>query len=217
MYEEQSGTALSEKRLCAGGFGWGAQGAYESSVVRLGSHCSVMAYQTYTTEAIVCRALDKNTADRTYQLFTREAGMLFAEARSSREERSRQRYALQEFSLLRASLVRGRYSWKVGSVEPLSNFYHDAVNQEARGSVVKLVRFLRRFVQGELPDVAFYDTVRVGLEELSATCAERTSRELQLQVALLVQLGYVRPNAANATDPAQLQILIDRAIRDSQL
>lgn len=56
-----------------------------------------MAYETYTTEALVCGTFNRNTADRSYLLFTREAGMLYADARSVREERSRQRYALRTF------------------------------------------------------------------------------------------------------------------------
>ena len=63
-----------------------------------------MSYQTYTTEALVCGTYDRNTADRSYRLFARELGMLFADARSVRLEKSRQRMALSDFSLVRVSL-----------------------------------------------------------------------------------------------------------------
>ena len=56
-----------------------------------------MAYVTYTTLALVCGTFDQKTSDRSYMLFTREAGMLFASARSVREERSKQRYASTRF------------------------------------------------------------------------------------------------------------------------
>lgn len=150
-----------------------------------------MAYETYTTEALVCGTRDRNTADRSFLLFTREAGMLFADARSVREERSRQRYALQDFTYLRVSLVKGKAGWRIGSIEPLRNFYHEADSKEARGSVVSLVRLLRRFVHGEEAQPQFFDEVITSLESLLGKLSKRTFVEQVVQVRLLGQLGYV--------------------------
>lgn len=150
-----------------------------------------MAYETYTTEALVCGTKNRNTADRSYLLFTREAGMLFADARSVREERSRQRYALQDFSYLRVSLVKGKAGWKIGSIEPLRNFYFDAATKEARGSVVSVVRLLRRFVHGEVSDREFFDEVVSLLEVTLENMEHRSFVEQVVQVRLLGRLGYV--------------------------
>src|SRR6056297_1890561 len=98
-----------------------------------------MAYVTYTTDALVCGTFDRNTADRSYRLFTRELGMLYADARSARKENSKQRQALQDFSLIRVSLVKGKGGWKIGSVTEVKNYYACAINQAARGSVVKVI------------------------------------------------------------------------------
>ena len=38
--------------------------------------------------------------------------MVLAAARSVREEKSRQRYALQEFALVRVSLIKGKSGWR---------------------------------------------------------------------------------------------------------
>ena len=132
-----------------------------------------MAYATYTTKALVCGTFNRNTADRSYLLFTREAGMLYADARSVREERSRQRYALQDFSLVRVSLVKGKQSWKVGSIEAQKNYYSLAVENETRGSVVSLFRLLRRFVNCEeaAPELFYY--VTEAFYELSLNVSEQ--------------------------------------------
>ena len=45
-----------------------------------------MSYQTYITEALIVGSFDSNTADKSYLLFTKSAGMLYASARSVREE-----------------------------------------------------------------------------------------------------------------------------------
>ena len=150
-----------------------------------------MAYTTYTTEALVCGTLKRNTSDSSYLLFTKEAGMLYANARSVRVEKSKQRYALQDFSLIRVSLVKGKTGWRIGSVESHKNYYNEAINKTARGSVVSLFRFLRRFIKGEeiMSDV-FTETVSY-LEFLRGDIVERPFMEEVFQLRLLSKFGYV--------------------------
>jgi DNA repair protein RecO len=150
-----------------------------------------MAYATYTTNALVCGTFDRNTADRSYLLFTREAGMLYADARSAREERSRQRYSLQDFTLVRVSLVKGKGGWKVGSIQALQNFYHEATDQAARGSVVSVFRLLRRFFKGEEPAPELFDYIVQAVEKLAIKQPERTFLQMLIQVHILAELGYV--------------------------
>jgi DNA repair protein RecO len=150
-----------------------------------------MAYATYTTNALVCGTFDRNTADRSYLLFTREAGMLYASARSAREERSRQRYSLQDFTLVRVSLVKGKGGWKVGSIQAHSNFYHEAVDQNARGSVVSVFRLLRRFFKGEEPAPELFDYIAHAVKKLSIVQPDRAFLQMLIQVHILAELGYV--------------------------
>jgi DNA repair protein RecO len=153
-----------------------------------------MSYKTYTTDALVCGTYARNTADHSYLLFTREAGMLYADARSAREERSRQRYALQDFSLIRVSLIRGKNSWKIGSVEEQKNYYHRATDRLARGSVVNLIRLIKRFVRGEEANLELYDFVCSGLEALVTKIEHRRFTEELIQLRVLAFLGYVDTN-----------------------
>jgi recombinational DNA repair protein (RecF pathway) len=150
-----------------------------------------MAYQTYTTKAIVCGTFNRNTADRSYLLFTKEAGMLYAEARSVREERSRQRFALQDFSLVRVSLIKGKSSWKIGSIECERNFFSSAADKEARGSVVSVTKFLRRFYGGQEAMPTLFEYVVGAMTLLAATTPARTSLEKVIQARILLELGYV--------------------------
>lgn len=151
----------------------------------------MMSYQTYITDAIVVGSYANNTADKSYLLFTERAGMLYASARSVREERSKQRYALQDFSHITVTLVKGKAGWRIGSVESHENFYADATSREARGSVVRLTKTLRRYVQGEVPDTQLYHTYVEALALLVTDCAMRTAFERCAEVRLLSHLGYV--------------------------
>jgi DNA repair protein RecO len=154
-----------------------------------------MSYQTYTTEAIVCGTWTRNTADKSFLLFTKEAGMLYAEARSIREERSRQRFALQDFSYLRVSLIKGKQSWKIGSIEPLQNFYLAAADKAARGSVVHLTKFLRRFYGGQEAAPELFDYMVRVLSRFSGSLEHREFAERVAQVYLLHELGYADTRA----------------------
>lgn len=160
-----------------------------------------MAYSTYTTEAIVCGTRDRNTTDRSFLLFTQSGGMLYAEARAVRRESSKQRSALQDFTRVRISLIRGKAGWRVGSVEALENYYTSAVDREARGSVVALIKMLRRFAKGEEAMTEVYEFMKSALVLVVQAQKERTFLDAYIQVHFLAYLGYV----ALGTLPAPLQ------------
>ena len=166
------------------------------------------AYVTYTTSALVVGTFHRYTADCSHLLFTERAGMLYATARSVREERSRQRYALQDFSLVRVSLVRGKSGWRVGSVEPRYNYYHQAADRAARGSVVSLCRLLRRFVHGEEPVPELFSYLLGALSVLAESVPHRAFVEQVVAVQVLAFLGYVDtatlPDALRDVAPEQV-------------
>jgi recombinational DNA repair protein (RecF pathway) len=89
------------------------------------------------------------------------------------------------------SLVKGKGGWKVGSIQALHNFYHEAVNQAARGSVVSVFRLLRRFFKGEEPAPELFDYIVQAVEKLAIEQPERTFLQMLIQVHILAELGYV--------------------------
>ena len=153
-----------------------------------------MAYQTYITEALVCGSRDNNTSDRSYLLFSRDAGMVWATARSVREERSKQRYALQEFSIVRATLVKGKGGWRIAGVEPKANMYFDADRRDVRKVARNTIRLLRSVLQGDTPHPALYDDVVESLRSAKEYDSELLL--LLLSLRILRELGYVAPEAA---------------------
>lgn len=156
-----------------------------------------MAYATYTTKAIVCGHKDSYTSDRSYLLFTERAGMLWASARSVREEKSRQRYALQDFSLIRVSLVRGKTGWRIGSVTAEQNFYHAAKSRQLRGLVVQVIKKNRQFIRGEEPHPRLFSDTLLALEAIIDTGIETNEHLTNIYyLRLLNHLGYVAPNLA---------------------
>lgn len=192
-----------------------------------------MSYVTYTTEALVCGSFDQNTADKSFLLFTRDAGMLFATAKSVREERSLQRQALQDFSRIRVSLIKGKTGWRVGSVESLQNYFSLATDRKMRGSVVFVFRTLRRFIRGEEAFPELFTFVHTILDAALGSPVKRQLFDVAVQVRILALLGYVdeqaipRPVAGVAVSDlalledqallSTLKRLVDKAIESSHL
>ena len=150
-----------------------------------------MSYPMYITEALVCGSYDSKTADKSFLLFTKEAGMLYAHAKSVREERSKQRYALQVCSHVRATLIRGKSGWKIAGVEPIQNLYSLTTTREARALLRNIVLLLRRVVHGETTySEVFNDVIEVCMQ------AEKHSHaklESILSLRILHALGYIAP------------------------
>jgi len=123
--------------------------------------------------------------------------MLWATARSVRLEVSKQRFALQDFSYVRVSLVRGKSGWRIGSVESLGNPFLAAPDRQTRTFFQQLVRFLRRFLQGEEPvPTVFEDTWDLFAAQLTQS-EQETLRDLY-ELRQLYHLGYIsaRPDFA---------------------
>ena len=183
-----------------------------------------MSYKTYTTEAIVCGSRDSYTSDRSYLLFTKEAGMLWASARSVREEKSKQRFALQDFALIRVSLVKGKSGWRIGSVESIKNAFLTADTQPARAGVASVVKLLRRLVHGEEVVRAAYVDTRDVLQHIPRVDPEDVTYIVDhFTLRLLAELGYIASRAEYAAyldskdwlaAPAPLPAMAQKAIAD---
>jgi recombinational DNA repair protein (RecF pathway) len=158
-----------------------------------------VSHKTYTTEALICGSVVSNTSDKWYLLFSREAGMVSATARSVREEKSKQRYALQDFSYIRVSLIKGKSGWRIGSAEALGNPFMQVESRRERGLINFVVAQLRRYVHGEIPLERIYDDAFLLLTETKTFEAQSILAQQLFLVRLLSELGYIAPTASWVT------------------
>ncbi len=154
-----------------------------------------MAYETYTTEAIVCGRSGRSEHDCTLRLYTKEAGMIYARAGGIRAHQSKLRYALQDFSYSTVSLVHGRYEWRVVGAVAKDNFYYAARSRASRKSLLSAMRFIRRLMRGggAQQQHELFALVLDGLELLTRKETEGTHEAL-FYLRVLHRLGYVAPH-----------------------
>ena len=153
-----------------------------------------MTYQTYITDAFVCGSRRSNTSDCSYLLFTRALGMVYASARSVREERSKQRFSLQEFSYIRVTLIQGKSEWRITGVEPRSNVFMVQRTREARAFVRNIALLLRRIMQGQVAYSDIFDDVEKAFDIPSLGVRNYAYGECALSLRILHTLGYVTPH-----------------------
>ncbi len=152
--------------------------------------------EIYQTEGVVVGGSNFGEASRVVTIFTREFGMVKAVARGVRQNKSKLRYSLQNYSLVRASLVRGREAWHLVDAQEelnLSMVRHDPSRLRLLARVVSL---LRRLVHGETAGERMFTDLKSFLIILSGelTDQELSNLELVMVIRILHQLGYLEEN-----------------------
>ncbi len=151
-------------------------------------------HHIYNTEAIVLMAGAAGEADRAVWLLTQELGLLVARATSAREEKSKMRYGLQDFSVANVSLVKGRAYWRLTGTILAEQFYTKLKDTDTLQTVAVVFDLIRRFIPIEEQDSVLYGVIRSGLLAFTKSEINKHSTELLLVARILHALGYMPEN-----------------------
>lgn len=153
-----------------------------------------MPHHHYTTEGLVLRGFPKGEGHREILLLTREFGLVRATARSARENRSKLRAGLVDFSYVHATLLRGRESWRIVGAVLVNNFYYDADSKDKKQLLARLTRLLMRLLAGEEKNEALFSLFLSGMIFLAGEklfSDDIKNLECVLVLRMLHALGYV--------------------------
>jgi DNA repair protein RecO len=151
-------------------------------------------YLIYSTEGLILRNVARGEADRFYTILTREFGLIRAEGRGVRKLDSKLRYALQDFSLVQLSLVRGREKWRIASVSLMRNVFADLGGQAAQAILARAALLVCRLVRGEEKNERLYEHFKnavLFLADTRPTGAVLQNTEYLLVLRILHSLGYL--------------------------
>lgn len=157
-----------------------------------------MEYQFYTTDALILGGTAKGEANKRLALLTRDAGLVYADAQRIRDTRSKLRFALQQFSLARVSLVYGKGGWRVVNAVPLFSFWSRFRRSpsHARRRAARIARVMRQVIAGEDPHsrafFILYESWSI-LTSSAITAGEADAIECIAVTRLLYELGYLAP------------------------
>lgn len=150
-------------------------------------------YHLYHTDAIVLGSEPFGEGHKLISLFTRELGLRMASAQSVREERSKLRYGLQDFSYSRVSLVRGKEFWRLTGAELVHNVSFDAERPDALRMLGRIFKLLRRLLPPEERNVALFEALRDGMQFAKEAPSKPLvdGAEIVLVLRILYLLGYL--------------------------
>lgn len=127
-------------------------------------------------------------------LFTRELGLVGAHAQSSRQTKSKLRYALDDLSFSKVSLVRGKNTWRLTNAVFQQNFF--TTFREDRAKLVvcaNVLKLIQKLVAGEEKNEKLFEIVERGFSFLlENTLSEEGvhNTEAIFVLRILDNLGY---------------------------
>jgi len=149
-------------------------------------------HQIHITNGLVLSKRGVGEANTLVSILTQHLGLIRAQARSTRVEKSKLRYGLEPLTYARFSFVRGKREWRLVGVgdATLGRVGGTVLRRQAAGRIAKLVL---RLVQGEEPVAALFTVVSEGLDFLAQaeTDADAQAIECVLVLRILAQLGYL--------------------------
>jgi len=150
-------------------------------------------HHIYHTEGIILSSKNSGEAGKYYALFTRDLGMVYASASGVRKMSSKLRYILQDYSLVKVDLVRGKDFWRLTSATKSNNLEEVTKNTKTLAVVTRVAKLLKRLLAGEDANEALFLDVVSGLTilEKCKTGEETRNIEVVLVLRILGHLGYI--------------------------
>jgi DNA repair protein RecO (recombination protein O) len=154
-----------------------------------------MSHTKYQTEGIVLGGYDFGEANRYFNIFTKDFGLIGARAQGIRELKSKLRYNLQDLSYSKISLIRGKSAWKITDAQEIKNIAGGFSNNVLKMQTsVRALSFLRRMLSGEGRNNLLFDIIINGLSHLEKeNLSEKDIGNLEILLVLRVlnNLGYL--------------------------
>ena len=149
----------------------------------------------YSTECIVLGGVDSGEGSKYISLFTKDIGLVRAVAKSVREEKSKLRYCLQDFSCTYATLVRGKEVWRITGAEERYNLHNELKGESEKiFTITQILNLLQRLVHGEEKNEYLFDTLSCGFEFIKTEKMDRDALknfEHLVVLRVLYSLGYI--------------------------
>lgn len=147
-----------------------------------------MAYHIHTTPGFVVSSFSRGEADKYIYVFTRDLGMIGIIAKGVRLEKSKLRYAVQDYAYGSFSVVRGKEAWRLTGAEVPDTSY------VATPTTAQILALLRRLVQGEEAQPVLFDLLS---QDLHTMCSLSDVQHIHLcermtVYRMLYHLGYIQ-------------------------
>lgn len=154
-----------------------------------------MSYHVYTTEGIILKKAPFGEANLLLYILTADLGLIIASAQSARVSASKLRSALQEFTHVTISCVKGKGGWRVVNVAQIQNFYFDGPEYVGK-TLAQVVSLLIKMIPGESNQPGVFYLIKDAFVQIKNIDKKDIEYfEILVVLRLLFELGYVDKNS----------------------
>lgn len=154
-----------------------------------------MSYTKYNTPGIVIGGSNIGEASRSYNILTREFGLVRVKAQGVRELKSKLKYNLQNLFFIDLYLVRGRNGWHITEVYKEKSLRDIFINNNLKlKSSARILFLLKKMLPEEEGNRNLFDIIDKGFDFLNNKdlSKEDTSLlETLIVLRVLGELGYI--------------------------
>ncbi len=174
-------------------------------------------HHIHHTHGFVLSSRNTGEANKMLTVYTKELGLVRAAAQGVRLNKSKLRFALQDFSYANIDFVQGRDIWRVTSAATITSFPFARGDRQSLLLIARIGRLLERLCTGEeASEKIFNDFIQALyiLDDASVESSSREALELHLVLRIVNELGYIGESSALA---AYLGDTFDTTQKDSLL
>ena len=150
-------------------------------------------HHIYHTEGIILGSKNYGETGKTYFVFTRDLGMIYASASGVRKLSSKLRFVLQDFAYVKIDLVEGRDFWRVTSASKTNALEDISQNKETFEILYNIAKLLKRLLAGVEPNQILFSDLINGLSILEKIENKNDLRSIEAIIVLRIlnNLGYI--------------------------
>ncbi len=193
-------------------------------------------HHIYHTHGFILGSRNIGEANKLFVIYTREMGLIRATAQGVRLNKSKLRFALQDFSYAHIDLVRGRDIWRVTSATTVTSFPYARSDEQSLLLIARISKLIERVCDGEEANEKIFDDFTQALyliDDIYITSIRREALELYLVLRIMNLLGYIGESEllsdylSTPFDQIEIEVLlkerqsiiahINKALNESQL
>lgn len=193
-------------------------------------------HHIYHTHGFILGSRNIGEANKLFVIYTREMGLIRATAQGVRLNKSKLRFALQDFSYAHIDLVRGRDIWRVTSATTVTSFPYARSDEQSLLLIARISKLIERVCDGEEANEKIFDDFTQALyliDDIYMTSIRREALELYLVLRIMNLLGYIGESEllsgylSTPFDQIEIEVLlkerqsiiahINKALNESQL
>lgn len=150
-------------------------------------------HHIYHTEGIILGSRNFKEAGKYYHIFTRDLGLVYAEAEGVRKLASKLRYVLSDYSYIKLDLIQRKNIWRITSASKtnlLEDFNNDTYKLKI---IVNLSKLLIRLLPEQEKNENLFMGILDGLYILEKNINQKELQNIEIVIVLrmLHNLGYI--------------------------